>query len=266
MIISTVHLKLSTKLSTRVDVKPSPVVAAFSSRGPNIVTPEILKPDLIAPGVNILAAWTDAKGPTGLDIDKRKVLFNIISGTSMPCPHVSGLAALVKAAHPQWRLAAIRSALMTTAYSTYEDESPLLDLATGSASNPFDHGKTTKFRCDPGKLYSVNDLNYPSFAATIPSSANCKTTVVFRRTLTNVGENGLTYRVSISSPRRAAMISVTPKTLVFRQKNEVKAYMLKVVAAHMWLGTNAFGRIEWSDGNNVVASPVADSWINATQD
>ncbi|KAG8097578.1 hypothetical protein GUJ93_ZPchr0013g35550 [Zizania palustris] len=57
---------------------PSPVVAAFSSRGPNMLTPEILKPDIIAPGVNILAAWTGKAGPTGLAADTRRVGFNII--------------------------------------------------------------------------------------------------------------------------------------------------------------------------------------------
>ncbi|GER48051.1 subtilase family protein [Striga asiatica] len=290
-----------------VGVKPSPMVPAFSSRGPNPITPEILKPDLIAPGVNILAGWGPALGPSLVGIDKRKVQFNIITGTSMSCPHVSGLAALLKAAHPDWSPAAIRSALMTTAYSTYEDGSPLLDGATGNASNPFAHGSghvspvtalnpglvynltkidylnflcaikynssqikvfagKTKFRCEQRKLYNVYDLNYPSFAATIPPSGKCKTKVVFRRTLTNVGENGTTYRVSISSPTPSATISVTPKTLVFHQKNEAKSYKLTVVAAYMPPGTNAFGRIEWSDGNNVVGSPVAVSWINATRE
>jgi subtilisin family serine protease len=66
---------------TVLDVRPSPVVAAFSSRGPNLVTPQILKPDVIGPGVNILAAWSDAVGPTGLDTDTRKTQFNIMSGT-----------------------------------------------------------------------------------------------------------------------------------------------------------------------------------------
>lgn len=69
---------------TVLDVRPSPVVAAFSSRGPNTVTPEILKPDVIGPGVNILAAWSDAIGPTGLDKDSRRTQFNIMSGTSPP--------------------------------------------------------------------------------------------------------------------------------------------------------------------------------------
>ncbi|KAL5995124.1 hypothetical protein ACLOJK_025182 [Asimina triloba] len=65
---------------TVVNVKPSPVVAAFSSRGPNRVTPQILKPDLIGPGVNIIAGWSEAVGPTGLEIDTRRTQFNIMSG------------------------------------------------------------------------------------------------------------------------------------------------------------------------------------------
>lgn len=65
---------------TVLNVRPSPVVAAFSSRGPNLVTPQILKPDVIGPGVNILAAWSEAIGPTGLEKDTRKTQFNIMSG------------------------------------------------------------------------------------------------------------------------------------------------------------------------------------------
>ena len=64
-------------LGTHLQVQPSPVVAAFSSRGPNALTPKILKPDLIAPGVNILAGWTGAVGPTGLTVDTRHVLFHL---------------------------------------------------------------------------------------------------------------------------------------------------------------------------------------------
>lgn len=67
---------------TILNVRPSPVVAAFSSRGPNLVTPQILKPDVIGPGVNILAAWSESIGPTGMDSDKRKTQFNIMSGMS----------------------------------------------------------------------------------------------------------------------------------------------------------------------------------------
>ncbi|KAJ9670538.1 hypothetical protein PVL29_026831 [Vitis rotundifolia] len=189
---------------TKVGIQPSPVVAAFSSRGPNSITPDILKPDLIAPGVNILAGWSGAVGPTGLPTDKRHVDFNIISGTSMSCPHISGLAGLLKAAHPDWSPAAIRSALMTTAYTNYKNGQKIQDAATRKPSTPFDHGAghvdpvsalnpgliydltvddylnflcainytapqisilaKRNFTCDADKKYSVADLNYPSFA------------------------------------------------------------------------------------------------------
>ena len=74
-----------------------------------------MQPDITAPGLNILAAWSEADPPTKLQYqDNRIVQYNIISGTSMSCPHVSAAAALLKAIHPTWSGAAIRSALMTT--------------------------------------------------------------------------------------------------------------------------------------------------------
>ncbi|XP_021283640.1 subtilisin-like protease SBT1.7 [Herrania umbratica] len=196
--------------TTKLGVQPSPVVAAFSSRGPNPVTPAILKPDIIAPGVNILAGWTSAVGPTGLDSDKRHVTFNIISGTSMSCPHVSGLAALLKAAHPEWSPAAIKSALMTTAYTAYKSGEKIKDVATGGPATPFDYGaghadpvaaldpglvydasvddylgflcalnytpeqiKSTThrdFTCHTSSKYTLGDFNYPSFAVPLETA------------------------------------------------------------------------------------------------
>ncbi|XP_020580207.1 subtilisin-like protease SBT1.7 [Phalaenopsis equestris] len=151
---------------TKVGVSPSPVVAAFSSRGPNSVTPEILKPDLIAPGVNILAGWTGAVGPTGLPTDSRRVEFNIISGTSMSCPHVSGLAALLKEEHPDWSPAAIKSALMTTAYVKYQNGDGILDVATGQEATPFDLGAghvDPRKAMDPGLVYDLTAQDYLEF-------------------------------------------------------------------------------------------------------
>ncbi|KAF8395502.1 hypothetical protein HHK36_019449 [Tetracentron sinense] len=195
---------------TKLGIQRSPVVATFSSRGPNLVTPEILKPDLIAPGVNILAGWSGAFGPSYLSVDTRRVEFNIISGTSMACPHVSGLSALLKAAHPEWSSAAIRSALMTTAYTAYKNGEKLIDFANGKPSTPFDHGAghvdpltafdpglvyditlndylnflcasnysptqiriiaRSNFTCDMSKTYSIADLNYPSFAVLLQTA------------------------------------------------------------------------------------------------
>lgn len=68
----------------------------------------------MAPGVSILASWSPASPPSDIEGDNRTLNFNIISGTSMACPHVSGAAAYVKSFHPTWSPAAIRSALMTT--------------------------------------------------------------------------------------------------------------------------------------------------------
>ena len=151
---------------TRLGIRPAPVVASFSARGPNPETPEIIKPDVIAPGLNILAAWPDKIGPSGVPTDNRRTAFNILSGTSMACPHVSGLAALLKAAHPDWSPAAIRSALMTTAYTVDNRDVQMLDESTGNASSVMDYGSghvhPTK-AMDPGLVYDITSYDYINF-------------------------------------------------------------------------------------------------------
>ncbi|XP_021273759.1 subtilisin-like protease SBT1.7 [Herrania umbratica] len=284
---------------TKVGIEPSPVVAAFSSRGPNSITPEILKPDLIAPGVNILAGWSGAVGPTGLVTDTRRVEFNIISGTSMSCPHVSGLAALLKAAHPDWSPAAIRSALMTTAYTEYKNKEKMQDIATGKASTPFDHGAghvdpvsalnpglvydltvedylgflcalnytefqirslaRRNFSCDASKKYSVTDLNYPSFSVNFDSITDGSSLVKYTRTLTNVGSPG-TYKASITQQTPGVKISIQPGTLSFSQANEKKSYTVTFTGSSQPSNTFSFARLEWSDGKYTVGSPIAISW------
>ncbi|KAL0738359.1 hypothetical protein Bca4012_014569 [Brassica carinata] len=210
---------------TVVNVKPSPVVAGFSSRGPNTITPEILKPDVIAPGVNIIAAWTGSSRP-----DLFRQGFSIQSGTSMACPHLSGLAALLKAAHPEWSPAAVRSALMTTANGSGNDGKPILDISNHKPSTPFVHGAghvspvsaltpgliydlTTEdylhflcasnytlsqikiiarrdFECDPNKKYRIADFNYPSFAVSINHSRGGDGAYRYTRIVTSVGGAG----------------------------------------------------------------------------
>lgn len=99
---------------TMLDTKPAPFMAAFSSQGPNVINPEFLKPDITAPGVSIIAAYTGAQGPTNLAFDTRRVKFNSLSGTSMSCPHIAGVVGLLKSMHPDWSPSAIKSAIMTT--------------------------------------------------------------------------------------------------------------------------------------------------------
>ncbi|GLU04152.1 hypothetical protein SLE2022_213140 [Rubroshorea leprosula] len=200
--------------STELGGQPSPVVVAFNSRGPNPITLEVLKPDIIAPGVNILAGWSGAVAPSELEEDKRRVKFNIISGTSMSCPHVSGIVAFLKAAHPEWSPAAIRSALMTTAYSAYKNGKSIQDAATRQPATPVAYGAghvdpveafdpglvydTTvddyldflcalgytssqikqvtnrDFTCDSSKNYSLAYFNYPSISSPLQSASGKK--------------------------------------------------------------------------------------------
>ncbi|XP_074312946.1 subtilisin-like protease SBT1.6 [Silene latifolia] len=156
---------------TVVGIRPAPVLASFSGRGPNGLNPEILKPDLIAPGVNILAAWTDAVGPTGLAGDTRRTEFNILSGTSMACPHVSGAAALLKSAHPDWSPAMIKSAMMTSASLVDNRGKPMIDEASpGKPATPYDFGAghlNLDQALDPGLVYDLTDDDYVNFLCSI---------------------------------------------------------------------------------------------------
>ncbi|TKY65258.1 serine-type endopeptidase [Spatholobus suberectus] len=77
--------------------KPAPVMASFSSRGPNKIQPSILKPDVTAPGKDILAAYSQNASASNLLTDGRRGFkFNVLQGTSMSCPHVAGIAGLLK--------------------------------------------------------------------------------------------------------------------------------------------------------------------------
>ncbi|CAK7347978.1 unnamed protein product [Dovyalis caffra] len=151
---------------------PAPMVAAFSSRGPSLVGPGVIKPDVTAPGVNILAAWPSMTSPTLLKSDKRSVLFNIISGTSMSCPHVSGLAVLLKSVHKEWSPAAIKSALMTTAYATDNRKSPIADVGSISyaSATPFAYGSghvDPESASDPGLIYDITIEDYVNYLCSL---------------------------------------------------------------------------------------------------
>lgn len=255
---------------TKLGIQPSPVVSAFSSRGPSAITPSILKPDVIAPGVNILAGWSGAVGPTGLAVDGRRVAFNIISGTSMSCPHVSGLAALVKGGHQGWSPAAVRSALMTTAYAVYKNGQRIQDAATGKPSTPFDHGaghvdplkalnpgliydlsvddylnflcalgytpaqintlSKSNFKCDDGRKYSVADLNYPSFAVLFKAGATNGSTEI-KYTRTLTNVGGPgKYKVKVTTLPEYVKMVVEPEEISFNAINEKKSYTVSFVA------------------------------------
>ncbi|KAL6883337.1 hypothetical protein ACP4OV_010751 [Aristida adscensionis] len=282
---------------TVLGVRPSPVVAAFSSRGPNTVVPEILKPDMIGPGVNILAGWSGVAGPTGLAKDGRRTNFNIISGTSMSCPHISGVAALLKAAHPDWSPASIKSALMTTAYIVDNTNSSLRDAADGSLANPFAYGAghvDPQKALSPGLVYDMStndyvaflcslnystphiqvitkmsniscpkkfrpgDLNYPSFSVVFKRKSRWEMT--FRRELTNVGSATSVYNVKVSSPESVS-VTVKPAKLVFKKVGQKQKYYVTFTSkSGKGPGKPDFGWISWVNDEHVVRSPVAYTW------
>ncbi|KQJ93460.1 subtilisin-like protease SBT5.3 [Brachypodium distachyon] len=163
-----------TAMDAELGVKPAPVMAAFSSRGPNTITPQILKPDITAPGVGVIAAYGELEA-TATDLPS----YNILSGTSMACPHVAGIAGLLKTKYPEWSPAMIKSAIMTTAdnYSQIQEE-------TGAAATPlgFGAGHVNPLKAlDPGLVYDTTLGEYASFlcaTSTKPSQAQTLTGIL----------------------------------------------------------------------------------------
>ncbi|KAI8025198.1 Subtilisin-like protease SBT1.7 [Camellia lanceoleosa] len=101
------------------------MISEFSSRGPNTIVPEILKPDLLAPEETIMASWTGVMPSAMIDNDFISVEYNFISGTSVSCAVVVGIATLMRNIHPDWSPAAIRSTMMTTATSLDHNNRPI---------------------------------------------------------------------------------------------------------------------------------------------
>lgn len=280
----------------------APQVASFSSRGPNYVTSEILKPDVIAPGVNILAGWTGKVGPTDLDFDTRRVEFNIISGTSMSCPHVSGIAALLRKAYPNWSPAAIKSALMTTAYDVDNSGEKIKDLGTGKESNPFVHGAghvDPNRALNPGLVYDLNSNDYLSFLCSIGYDA--KKIQIFTREPTSFDvcekREKLVSPGNLNYPSFSVVFGVNNGLVKYKRvvtnvggyvdavytvkvnspfgvdvsvspsklvfSGENKTQAFEITFARVgYGGSQSFGSIEWSDGSHIVRSPIAVRWSN----
>ena len=163
--------------TTVVGVQPSPVVASFSSRGPSMYNPQILKPDISAPGVFVLGAWQQNSSASGIPTDPTRIKFNILSGTSMACPHISGLAALLRGAHPTWSPAMIKSALMITA-SIMDNRTPsqlCTDQWTSGTATEFDYGAghvMPELAVNPGLVYDISPNDYVNSLCAVGYTSN----------------------------------------------------------------------------------------------
>ncbi|NND37498.1 MAG: S8 family serine peptidase [Gammaproteobacteria bacterium] len=251
------------------------VMGSFSSRGPNLTAPDILKPDVTAPGVNILAGQTPdvANGV-------RNENFQYLTGTSMSVPHVAGVAALIREAHPDWSPAAIKSALMTTSRQnvTKSDRTTPADpfdfgaghIAPNNAIDPglvfeavkedydaFTCGtkepRVTEEQCqqlaDAGFPTSALDLNVPSISV---SSLVAEQTV--RRRVTNVGPAGQ-YTAQVSAPP-GIDVDVTPSVLSLGT-GEVGTFDVTLSTSSADLYEWQFGSLSWNDPTHVVHTPIA---------
>ncbi|XP_024024148.1 subtilisin-like protease SBT2.5 [Morus notabilis] len=160
--------------------KSAPQVAIFSARGPNIKDfsfqdADLLKPDILAPGSLIWAAWS----PNGTDEPNYVGEgFAMISGTSMAAPHIAGIAALIKKKHPTWSPAAIKSALMTTSTTIDRAGRPIqaqqyseTEAMKLVSATPFDYGSghvNPRAALDPGLIFDAGYEDYLGFLCTTP--------------------------------------------------------------------------------------------------
>ncbi|KAI3707571.1 hypothetical protein L6452_26197 [Arctium lappa] len=284
MSVAVIH---KSRAMTMVD---APFIATFSSRGPQLLAPNILKPDIAAPGLGILAAYSRLSSITGHpDYDKRFVDYQIASGTSMACPHVAAAAAYVKSFHRTWSPAAIKSALMTTA-TPMKITTEAMELASGSglinptkAVNPgliYDintsayiaylckvgynsttlgilNGGRHQYDCKNFKpTRGVDGLNYPSMQLQVGQNVT-KFSAIFKRIVKNVGDEKAIYEARVVSPL-GLRITVTPPTLRFEKLNQKLAFTVALEGE--FVKKDAFllsGSIEWRDSKHSVVSPVS---------
>jgi subtilisin family serine protease len=269
----------------------APSMTIFSSRGPDPVAPDIIKPDVTAPGIQILAGNSPTPDPGSTPPGE---LFQAIAGTSMSSPHVAGVYALLKQAHPEWTPAMAKSALMTTAYQD------VLDNDRVSPADPFDFGAghinpggqwTRKGSIiDPGLAYdagfsdylgflcdaapevfanpasscatlesngipiTAENLNYPSIGV---ASVPGSTTVM--RTVTSVGKKDwdLTYTAQVEAPP-GYEVTVAPSTITLAS-GESATFEVTFTNISAPVGEWRFGSLTWVDKSGFwkVRSPIA---------
>ncbi|XBI07578.1 hypothetical protein VPH35_135464 [Triticum aestivum] len=249
---------------------------AYNAHSP----PNILKPDILAPGLDILAAWPSKMG-------HGQGPFNIISGTSMATPHVSGVAALIKGIHPDWSPATIKSAILTTSdiingtggsiLDEQHRKASMYDIGAGHvnparAADPGlvddlidyagyicwllgDSGLATIVRNSSltcAKLPKVQDmqLNYPTISVPLTS-----TQFTVNRTMTYVGPANSTFKAKVDVPR-SLTVRVVLETMSFSKTGEKKTFSVSVSGHDLGKELYVEGTLSWVSEKHVVRSSV----------
>jgi subtilisin family serine protease len=262
----------------------APTMTIFSSRGPNAVAPDIIKPDVTAPGLQILAGNSPFPDPGAVPGE----LFQAIAGTSMSSPHVAGVFALLKQAHPEWSAAMAKSALMTTAYQKVRDNDRV------SQADPFDMGSghinpggrwTRGSITEPGLVYDAGlfeyaaftcgmnwgvfspascdfleangipsepyNLNYPSIG--VSELAGTQTVI---RTVTSVASRRETFKAKVVAPP-GYDVTVTPNSLTLNPGDSATFEVTITNNGGGPVGEWRFGSLTWKAGKYSVYSPIA---------
>lgn len=269
----TVEVTLDSKLTLK-STDQGNELAAFSARGPNPWDADLLKPDVVAPGVDILAAQTPdvANGVRG---EK----FQYLSGTSMAVPHVAGVAALLREAHPDWSPAALKSALVTTA----RQDIVLEDGET--PADPFDFGGghiVPNAAVSPGLVYDAGTDDYDAYIcglgverdgadcaalesegrSTAATDLNLPSMAVSRlvseklvhRRVTNVGPPA-TFAATVEAPSTLD-VTVEPSSLSLGT-GESADFTVRFAGNGGSFDAWEFGAVTWTAGTTAVRSPFA---------
>jgi subtilisin family serine protease len=259
----------------------APEMASFSSFGPALAGGgDLLKPDITAPGVDVIAAVAP---PGNLGNN-----FNSLSGTSMSSPHIAGLAALIKSAHPTWSPMWIKSALMTNATTLDNTGQPIrrsgvnatpLNFGSGHVvpAPSFDPGLVydstpvdwIRYGCAIGQIQLITDPSFcPSFGSADPSDLNYPSIAVgdltgsqtITRSVTNIDNGVGWYDATVQAPP-GFTATISPARLKVLQ-HQSATYTVTITRTTAPLGQYAFGSVTLSDGTgghrgHVVRSPIA---------
>ena len=248
---------------------PAPFTASFSSRGPlRGASGDLLKPDLIAPGQDILAAVS----PVGYN----GRMFDLLSGTSMSSPHVAGLAALMKELKPTWSPMAIKSALMTTGTDVLDGGTP-----PAAETNPvliFRQGAghvRPMAAADPGVVFDSNFGDWLSFICGVqpgggctgvtpidPSNLNTASIAIgdlagrqsVTRRVTNVSGNPMTLTPSVNG-LTGFTASFNPATLTL-PTGGTGSFTMSLLRTTAALNVYTGGQLRLSSGTHTARVPV----------